>query len=269
LELIAAASFTATLISGFGVGARLLALARASQRAPELFVGSAVTLLAAAALLEVTALELVGRGQDGLAHPVEVLALALHSASAASLCVGTWRIFSPDRHFAPLLCILVAGVLFESWAAVILPGQHTSSIGFTPWFHLHVAARGFAFAWAAAATGSHALRLRRQVALGLADAFVCHRFGLWAAAMASSTAILATALFTNTTRGVLVFAWPPALLAVSVLGIVGSLSLWLAFLPPARYRRLVERRLGFRYERGESGSCVASGSRDASTERLQ
>jgi hypothetical protein len=248
LELLAAASFVATLISGFGVGARLLSLARTSQRAPELFVGSAVTLLAAAALLEVTAMELVGGGQDALAYPIEVLALGLHSASAASLCVGTWRIFLADRHFAPLLCILVAGVLFESWAAIVLPGQHSSRLGFTPWFHLHVAARGAAFGWAAVATFAHARRLRRRVAVGLADPFVCHRFGLWAAAMASTTAMLATALFTNTTRDVLVFAWPPALLAVSVLGLAGSWALWFAFLPPAAYRRFVERRLRSRPE---------------------
>jgi hypothetical protein len=57
--------------------------------------------------------------------------------------------------------------------------------------------------------------------------------------MGATTAMLVIALFTNLTRGVLVFAWAPALLLVSVLGLVGSAALWLAFLPPARYARWI------------------------------
>jgi hypothetical protein len=242
VELLAAASFVATLLSGFGVGGRLLALARETHRGPELFLGSAVTLLSAAALLEVTAMELANGGSQRLAYVIEALALGLHSASSASLSLGIWRIFFPDRGFAPRLCLLINVLLFETWAVLIIPGEHTSRIGFTPWFHLHVASRAAAFAWAALAVFSYYRRLRRRVAVDLAEPFLCHRFLLWAVAMAATTVMLATALFTNTTRGVLVFAWPPALLLVSVLGLVGAGSLWLAFLPPLAYRRWIERR---------------------------
>jgi hypothetical protein len=243
LELFAAASFVATLLSGLVVGARLLALARVTHKAPELFLGAAVMLIALAALLEVSAMELAQREREPLAYPIEVVGLLLHSASSASLCFGIWRVFYPDRSFAPRLCLVLTVVLFESWAVVVLPGRHTSMMGFTPWFHLHVAARGATFAWAAVSAFSYYRRMVRRVALDLADPILCHRFLLWAVAMASTTGMLVTALFTNTTRGVLVFAWTPALLLVSALGLVSAWSLWFAFLPPVAYQRLIRRRI--------------------------
>jgi hypothetical protein len=126
--------------------------------------------------------------------------------------------------------------------AVILPGCHTSVTGFTNWFHLHVATRAFASAWGATAALLYHRRLRRRLALGLVDRFTCHRFGLWGFALACTAGILGTALFTNIEKGVLVFAWTPALLGVSVLGLAGAWALWFAFLPPESYVRRVEGR---------------------------
>jgi hypothetical protein len=242
VELLAAASFLATLASGFAVGGRLLALSRATRRGPELFLGLAVTLLALAAVVELAALELARAGRLGPAYPVEVVALLLHGASSASLCLGVWRIFHAREAWAAALALALTLLLLASWLAVIWPGEHTSVAGFSLWFHVHVAARGAAFAWGAAAAGTHYERLRRRRALGLVEPFLCHRFLLWTLALASSAGILATALLTNTLLGVLVFAWPPALLAVSVLGLVGAAALWCAFLPPAAYRRFVDAR---------------------------
>jgi len=242
LELLATAAFLATLISGFAVGGRLLRLARSTHRAAEGFLGLSVGLLALAAAVELGAMQLAERGHVGPAYPVEVLALFLHSASASSLCFGIWRVFYPERRSAFCVCVALSAMLFDSWMAVILPGRHTSVTGFTIWFHLHVASRAAAPAWGATAAWLYHRRLRRRLALGLADPFAAHRFLLWAGALASNTAILVVALLTNTLRGVLVFAWSPALLAVSVLGLIAAAALWLAFLPPEAYRCAVERR---------------------------
>lgn len=240
LELLAAASFFATLVAGFAVGGRLLWLARATHRAAEFFLGIGVTALALAALVEVVAMELARGGDVATAFPVEVVALFLHSTSASSLCFGIWRVFHPDRRWAFYLCVVTSALLFDSWMAVILPGQHTSVTGFTNWFHLHVASRALASAWGATAALLHHRRLRRRLALGLVDRFTCHRFGLWGFALACTAAMLATALVTNIWMGVLVFAWSPGLLCVSVLGLLGAWALWFAFLPPHFYRRLFE-----------------------------
>ena len=242
LEVLAALSFLATLVAGFAVGGRLLWLARDSHRAAESFLGFAVSALALAAVLEIAAMEMARGGHVDAAYPVEVVALFLHSASASSLSFGIWRVFHPDRRWAFYLCVLTSALLFDSWMAVILPGCHTSVTGFTVWFHLHVASRAFASAWGATAALSYHRQLRRRLALGLVDRFTCHRFGLWGFALACTVGILVTALVTNIGKGVLVFAWAPALLGVSVLGLVGAWALWFAFLPPESYVRRVEGR---------------------------
>jgi hypothetical protein len=244
LEVLAAASFLATLISGFAVGGRLLWLARATRHPEELLLGIAVASLTTGGVFEIAAMTLANRGSPEPAYPLEVVGILLHSLSAASLCFGVWRIFHPDGRWALALCALLISVALLSWLNVVVVGRHTSQTGFSVWFHLNVASRGAAFAWCAASSSAYHLRLRRRLALGLVEPFLGHRFLLWAIATGSSTVILAAALCTNTLLGVLVFAYAPALLLVSACGLVGAAALWLAFLPPAGYRRLVDSRAG-------------------------
>jgi len=239
LDLVAALSSATTLIVGLLVGRRLLLLARSTRRTPELFFGAGSILLVVAATLEVGAFELA-RAAHPWAYRVEVLALLTHSASASCISFSVWRLFYPNDAWALRVCLLQTALLFTSWQAVILPGQHTWVTGFTPWFHLHVASRGLAFAWAAVAAGAHYLRLRRQRALGLADAFLCHRFLLWTISMTASALIFVTAVATNVIRGELIYSYLPAELAVSMLGLVSGWALLFAFLPPAAYVRWIE-----------------------------
>ncbi len=240
LELLAAASFLATLAAGLAVGGRLLALARQTHRAAEFFLGIGVFALALAAAFEVAAMELAQAGNLLSAYPVEVVALFLHSVSAASLCFGIWRIFHPTRRWAFYLCVITSALLFDSWMAIILPGRHTSVTGFTLWFQIHVAARAFASSWGTFAAFAHHLQLRRRLALGLTDRFTCHRFGLWGLALGCTAAMLILSLAVNVTKDVLVFAWPPGLLFVGSIGLLASWALWFAFLPPAFYRRFID-----------------------------
>lgn len=240
MELFAAISFATTLIVGLLVGRRLLLLARATHRSPELFFGAGSLLLVSGGILEVAAFELA-RAAHPWAYRIEVLALLAHSASASCMSFAVWRLFHPDDAWALRLCLLQTALLFTSWQAVVLPGHHTYVTGFTPWFHLQVASRGTAFAWGAIAAWTHHRRLRRQLALGLVEPFLCHRFLLWSISMAASAAMFATAVATNTMRGELVFSYPPALLAVCLLGWIAGWALLFAFLPPAAYVRWIER----------------------------
>jgi hypothetical protein len=238
LELFAVMSYVATLLAGLLVGGRLLLLARTTHRGAELFLGFGTLMLVFAGGSEMAGLELA-RAEHPWAYRAEVVALFAHSLSASSMGFAVWRVFYPDRPWALRLCLIETALLFMSWQAVILPGQHTYVTGFTPWFHLHVASRGAAFGWCAIASAVHHRRLRRRLALGLVDPFLCHRFLLWTIAMSCTAGIFATALVLNVTRGELVFASPPALVAVSVLGLAGAWALLFAFLPPAAYVRFI------------------------------
>jgi hypothetical protein len=242
LEILAAVSFLATLVAGFSVGGRLLLLARLTHRAAESFLGFGVATLALAGAVEVIGLELARAGDTQVAYPFEVAGIFFHCTSASSLCFGIWRVFHPDRRWAFYVCVVTSALLFDSWMATILPGRHSSVTGFTMWFHLNVAVRAIASAWGAFEAFAHHRKLRRRLALGLADRFTCHRFLLWSLALASTVGIFAAAFVTNVVRGVLVFEWSPALLCVGLLGLFASWALWFAFLPPRFYRRWFEGR---------------------------
>ena len=91
--------------------------------------------------------------------------------------------------------------------------------------------------WAGLESLLYYVKLRRRLAVGLADAVTADRLRLWSIAMLAAFATSATAL---TLRGFGV-AMTPTLtgLVVGPLGIVSASAMWLAFLPPQRYLRWV------------------------------
>ena len=142
MELFAAISFATTLVVGLdGRPPTAAAGAHDASHAPSSSSASAPRCSSIAAILEVAGLELA-RAAHPWAYRVEVLALLAHSASASCMSFAVWRLFHPDEPWALRLCLLQTALLFTSWQAVILPGQHTYVTGFTPWFHLQVASRG-------------------------------------------------------------------------------------------------------------------------------
>jgi hypothetical protein len=79
--------------------------------------------------------------------------------------------------------------------------------------------------------------------LGLADPVVVNRFLLWGIACTSSLFIslvnVATALV-----GLSIVQYQPAMITSALLGVVNSILLILAFLPPASYLRFIRGRAG-------------------------
>jgi hypothetical protein len=82
--------------------------------------------------------------------------------------------------------------------------------------------------------------LRRRVGLGLADPLVVNRVLLWGA-VGLSTTVINLANGVASWRGVNVLQDPATMLVTGVFGSFNAIALWLAFLPPERYVRLVRR----------------------------
>jgi hypothetical protein len=90
------------------------------------------------------------------------------------------------------------------------------------------------FLWSGIESLRYFARLRKRLKIGLADASVADRFRLWgvgALCAGSVTTIVqilqALGIDTNGT--------PAGAAVIAPLGLVASVTLWLAFLPPARY----------------------------------
>jgi hypothetical protein len=217
------------------IGVRLLAMARRTRGLPELLVGGAFLL--------------AGTGGFGFAIlsvllPVgEGARLALRAAATTSLHAGvgciaafTWRVFRPaDRigtaFFAVLAALLVASVAHE----IASRGPDTGGAGMQAVWSVAVGAT--VYLWAAFESGRYWLLLRRRLRIGIGEPFVAAQMVCW------SIASLAIAL--GWVRdAAMKLAGSPGVTAIgsyttTFLVLVCAVAYWLAFFPPARFRRWV------------------------------
>ena len=100
---------------------------------------------------------------------------------------------------------------------------------------------GFVFAWSGAESFARYARLRRQLALGLADPVVADRILLWAIA-GFATVVLCAAIAACMLAGLAPLAHPLPLAAIAATALCSSLCWTLAFLPPAAYLARVRAR---------------------------
>ncbi|MEB2344642.1 MAG: hypothetical protein OZ948_07880 [Deltaproteobacteria bacterium] len=243
--MAAAARLVATGLLSLGLlllGLRLLGLARRSGKTPERWLGLAFACAGAGVgLLLLAAL-------GGLApERARRLALAAQvglSGAVTFLIVFAWRAFRPGSLAAGGLALGLAGANLAAGAAILATGAPVpaGALGL-----LAVLARSAALSWLFVESARFARRMRRRVALGLAEPLVANRFLLWSI---WTGALAAIPLFVLALRaaGALEAPAPGAPLpaaaraALAVLGLGGAVALaagWLAFFPPSAYRRWV------------------------------
>jgi hypothetical protein len=222
------------------VGVRLLALAARVRRLPELCIGLALLLMGGLAYPLIMVARLAVRLPGSVRLAVMALALVLMGVGTLAVGVFNWRVFQPGRRWAQ--GIVLAGA-FSMLACVGLqlagPGLAAAAfdnrgLGFRL-FLLHAGCFSAWGAWEALRAWS---RLRRRLALGLADPVVCQRVALWGIASFASATIGAA----STIAGLLGINFAASAFGAAVtapLGLAAAASLWLAFLPPAPYLRLL------------------------------
>ena len=96
--------------------------------------------------------------------------------------------------------------------------------------------------WASFEALSHHSRLRRRIALGLADPVAANRLLLWALAALFEWMIYLAAAITILAGRPDGFLTGDAALWVSAFGVAGASCMWFGFFPPQRYQRWVEER---------------------------
>lgn len=217
------------------VGARLMLLARRTRRLPELAIGSSLFLLGAIGYpLTILARNGVG-GPEGSALLLGA-GFAFENVGAAAMALATWRTFRRDSAWARWLFLVFAALLAGTWLAQAARGEFAVANGI---YWLAFAGRALPFAWSAAESWHYYGRLRRRLAIGLAEPVVTDRFRLWAintSAVTAAFAVFGIAVWMQ----VPVSTSPNVLASSSIAGLVASVSMWLAFLPPDWYLRRFE-----------------------------
>lgn len=235
------------LLAGIGGGAfvlaslivslRLLALARRSRGLPELLIGLGLLLMGGVGYpLSTTARVLEGPLE--LKATLFLIHAGLSLLGQSCVAVFNWRVFRPGDGWARALALgfvaSLAGLLL--WQGMAPGWLEFARSGAGPWSWLPLYSL-VVLGWAGLESLAYYVKLRRRLALGLADAVTADRLRLWSIAMLAAFTTSATAL---TLRGFDV-AMTPTLtgLVVGPLGIVSASAMWLAFVPPQRYLRWV------------------------------
>ena len=241
IELLALLSAAAFVLVGATVGAKLLWLARRTRALPETLIGAALFLLSGVAwplLLIVSAPE---------PPPGWVLRLGWAAASVAlalgwsSVFLFTWQVFRPGEGWGRWLAGL--GISIELAAGL---GGVVRAVGLAEPLELRTGSASgtvlllgaqAVYVWTALESFRYRALLRRRLRLGLADPLVAERFGLWGWTGVCGFGGIAPAVLAQLSGGD-----PNSLtshLVVAVCGLLSSVALYVAFLPPAPYVRFV------------------------------
>jgi len=230
------------------VAVRMLRLAARTGEYPEIFIGASLLLGGA---LGFPPLALA----PGLAGAEPDLALRLGLAGLVALHLSSWAnalgwraIFHPGDRWARNVAVVCTVLLFLSLTHR-LAGMAVSILGRDPAAQFAGGYTASLFAQAAPyflmafSALRYQAKLRRRLALGLADPVVVNRIALWGATSGVVVVQYAISLATLHVRHL------PEIAAiyqtvVAGLGLVLSVLLYLAFLPPKAYLRRVARRGG-------------------------
>lgn len=237
MKLLGVLEVLAFALASTVVGGRLLWLARRTGEAPELAMGLAFLASGAAGfpLLMVAQIVQQASGPTAATHLLLVLGAASTYTGYVGLAVGCWRIFRSAARW-PLAPIAAGGAALLGALSVVAasPGAGraaTRELAF--WSGICVGT--LTFAWNAAESFRLHAQLRRRRALGLADAAVVNRVLLWGVGSAAAFAMTVHGLVLRVLAGPVVADGHR--LVSSLFGLVAAVAIWLAFFPPAAYRR--------------------------------
>ena len=245
--------FGSFFVASTVVGIRLLMLSRRTGQLPELLIGVGVLGIGPLGFGLSMIARFPGHSMIVSATLAGCSFLALF-IGAASQYIFAWYVFRMRDAWARPLCFAAVVLLAATYAGDILENGliHRSRGG--TWFWLGMTLRLGVLLWNSLESFAYWARMRRRLRLGLADPVVTNRFLLWglgsgAAFVGSSVGAVVMVLtgFSAGTR-------PGVALVLSIHGAIAAISMWLAFLPPERYRRWVERRSQRRSVAVSSGS---------------
>jgi hypothetical protein len=241
LDALLLVSTAAFIVTGGIVGIRLLRLAARTRELSDFLVGFALFDLAAVAY----PLILLGTQPDlslGGAKLISTLSMVLMALGWATVFLFTQRVFRPGEKWAMALAAAGMAMVLYGLVGGLSHVQHAvdraalrSPVSSVMWMQY---ASVMVYAWSAAEGFRCWVQARRRLRLGLADPMVVNRFLLWGCVGIASLISIVPSLVITLAGGD-AFASVPARLCTAFSGVFSSLSLQLAFLPPAAYRRWV------------------------------
>lgn len=228
-----------------GVGLRLTALARRTRQLPETLMGGGLLLVTIIGM----PLSVVGRSPEMIGTPLGdglfTVGLAVALVGIACFYAFTWQVFRLDSAWSLFAVMLACGALGAAGQGLIgaSVGSNIEEVyaHTRPWAMATVALVATAYVWSGAEALTYWRRMRRRLALGLAEPEVVNRFWLWGAG-SLAVATQSLGMLVPMYFGVAPLSNLPTLLGIGVASVVSSCCWLCAFLPPEAYLERVRGR---------------------------
>jgi hypothetical protein len=217
------------------IGVRLLGIARRTRQLPEAMLGMAFVLLGGLGYPLTTAARRGALGSEEGNAALMAVGLLAQNVACFGVYLMTARTFRAGEGWAQVLAWLAAAAFVGSLAGQAATDGFASH-SMSPAYWLGLGTRTGAFAWAAAESCRQYRLARRRLQLGLVDPVVANRFLLFALGMGGVLAaflVFIAGSLTNPNPAEV--RW--VLAATGCVGVLTAVPTWLAFLPPAAYRR--------------------------------
>jgi hypothetical protein len=245
MEALAFLAVVLVALASTAVGARLLIVSRRTRGFPEFVLGLSLAAITGIGFPIVLLTELRQTVGPLFTFAADFIGSFVVATGFAGFYVFTWRVFRPDSRWAAALSMLGAGAALVATAATVwlAIGIESSDEKFSVvrgWEILLFTSAATGFLWSAVEALRYHAMLRRRLALGLADGIVTNRVLLWGLTGASAGAALVILTLLRL-ADVNYMSAPVALFTAAACGLLGSLFLYLAFLPPAAYLRWLDR----------------------------
>ena len=237
MKLLGVLGVIAFALASTVVGGRLLWLARRTRAAPELAMGLAFVVSGAIGFPLLIAGQAVQQtsGTNATTHLLMTLGAGFTFSGYVGLGVGCWRIFRPAARW-PLVPISLGTLVLLTVCTLVATSSTPAEAPrreLVMWGGVCVGA--LTFAWNATESFLLYTQLRRRLALGLADPAVVNRVLMWGAGTVAAFAMTVHGLLLRVVVGTVVSDGHR--LISSLFGLVAAVAIWLAFFPPAAYRR--------------------------------
>jgi hypothetical protein len=245
METLAFLAVALVALASTAVGARLLLVSRRTRGFPEFVLGLSLTAITGIGFPIVLLTELRQTIGPLLTFAADFVGSFVVAMGFAGFYVFTWRVFRPDSRWAAALTMLCSGAALVATAATVwlAIGIESSEQKFSivrGWEILLFTSAAVGFLWSAVEALRYHAMLRRRLALGLADGVVTNRVLLWGlTGVAAGAALMILTLLRL--ADVNYMSAPVALFTAAVCGLLASVFLYLAFLPPAAYLRWIDR----------------------------
>jgi hypothetical protein len=242
VNAVAGVGFGAFFVSSLAIGLRLVWLARRNRGLPELLIGLGILGIGPAGFAMTVFALLLGQDRPGHVFAALVTAQLAITGGAVAAWVFTWKVFRRDSAWARALVFAAAALFAVAFTGRLLAGSYVLPLRLDAWSHLSSANVIACMLWGSLESLRYHVQMRRRVRLGLADPVLANRFLLWGlgigaagvGSLVGNVAMIATGSGLGELDGVT--------LSNSLFGLASAVLMWIAFLPPAGYRRWLEAR---------------------------